>query len=69
LAIVDASIDVGSAVINGTVNGDVIGHQRVELGPSAVINGNISSPALTIRPGAIFHGRCCMKADGAGRRK
>lgn len=60
LAIVDACIDVRAAVINGTVNGDIVGHERVELGPCAVIKGNISSPALTIRPGAVFQGQCRM---------
>lgn len=57
---VDASIDVAVAVISGTVNGDVVGHQRVELGPSAVINGNISTRSIAIKPGAVFHGDCRM---------
>ena len=60
LAIVDACIDVAIAVINGTVNGDVIGRVRVELGRCAVINGNISSPSLAIKLGAVFHGQCRM---------
>jgi len=59
-AVVDASIDVGTAVINGKVNGDVVGHERVELGPRAIINGSISSPRLTIKPGAVFCGQCRM---------
>src|SRR5207302_4498803 len=41
-ATVDALIDVGIALINGVVNSDVIARERVELGPSAVIHGNIS---------------------------
>lgn len=57
---VDASIDVAVAVIGGTVNGDVIGHQRVELGPGAVINGNISTRSIAMKPGAIFTGDCRM---------
>jgi len=57
---VDASIDVAVAVISGTVNGDVIGHQRVELGPCAVINGSISTRSIAMKPGAIFHGACRM---------
>ena len=60
LAIVDACIDVGIAVIDGTVNGDVIGRVRVELGRCAVINGNISSPSLVVKRGAVFHGQCHM---------
>lgn len=57
---VDASIEVAVAVISGTVNGDVIAHQRVELGPSAVINGNISTSSIAMKPGAIFTGDCRM---------
>jgi cytoskeletal protein CcmA (bactofilin family) len=57
---VDADIDVGVAVVAGTVNGDVIARERVELGLGAVINGNISTPLLSIKPGATFHGDCRM---------
>jgi len=58
---VDAFVEVGVAMISGTVNGEVVAHERVELGPCAVINGNISTRALTIKPGAIFHGECRMR--------
>jgi len=57
---VDAEIEVGVAVISGTVNGNVIGHERVELSPGAVIMGNISTNSLAVRPGAFFHGDCCV---------
>jgi cytoskeletal protein CcmA (bactofilin family) len=57
---VDADIEVAVAVINGTVNGDVIGHERVEIGPGAVINGSISTRSLMMRPGAVFDGDCRM---------
>ena len=60
---VDAEISVGVCVISGTVNGDVVAHERVELGPAAVINGNIATRAITIKPGAIFHGECRMIKD------
>jgi cytoskeletal protein CcmA (bactofilin family) len=57
---VDASVDVAVAVIAGTVNGDVVGRDRVELGPQAVIHGNISTPNLSMKPGATFQGDCRM---------
>jgi cytoskeletal protein CcmA (bactofilin family) len=57
---VDASIDVAVAVVSGTVNGDVVAHERVELGPEAVINGNISTRSISMKPGAVFHGDCRM---------
>jgi cytoskeletal protein CcmA (bactofilin family) len=66
-ATVDASIDVAVAVIGGTVNGDVTGHERVELGPGAVINGNISTRSIAMKPGAVFHGDCRMlKSENIG---
>lgn len=57
---VDAQIEVGVAIISGEVNGDVLARERVELGHGAVINGNISTPLLSIKPGATFHGDCRM---------
>lgn len=57
---VDADIDVKVCVISGVVNGDVVAHERVELGSSAVINGNIATGAITMKPGAVFHGDCRM---------
>ena len=63
---VDAEIEVGVAVISGTVNGNVIGHERVELSPGAVIMGNISTNSLAVRPGAFFHGDCCVWKEKNG---
>jgi cytoskeletal protein CcmA (bactofilin family) len=63
-ATVDAQIDVGVAIISGVVNGDVLARERVELSRGAVINGNISTPLLSIKPGATFHGDCRMLKTG-----
>jgi len=60
---VDACIDVAVVVISGTVNGDVIGHRRVEVGPGAIINGNISTRSLSMKPGAVFQGDCRILKD------
>jgi cytoskeletal protein CcmA (bactofilin family) len=57
---VEAQIDVGVCVISGIVVGDVVGHERVEVGAGAIVTGNISTPALSIKPGAVFHGDCRM---------
>ncbi len=60
---VDANIEVAVATISGTVNGDIIGHQRVEVGPGAIINGNISTRSLCMKPGAVFQGDCRILKD------
>jgi cytoskeletal protein CcmA (bactofilin family) len=64
---VDADIDVGIAIISGTVIGQVTASERVELNSEAIINGNISTRALSIKPGAIFHGDCCMLKKASDR--
>ncbi len=63
---IDGDIDVGVVVISGAVNGDVIGRERVELGPASIINGNISTRTLTMKPGAVFQGDCRMLKNENG---
>lgn len=63
---VDAHVEVGVALVSGKVNGEIIARERVELGQGAVINGNISTPKLSIKPGAIFHGDCRMVKEEFG---
>lgn len=57
---VDANIDVAVALISGTVNGDIVARDRVEIGPVARIHGNIWTRSITIKGGAIFEGVCSM---------
>jgi len=57
---VDARVDVGVAIISGTVKGDIIARERVELGPTSKIYGNIWTRSLVIKDGAIFEGVCRM---------
>jgi cytoskeletal protein CcmA (bactofilin family) len=57
---VDANIEVAIAIIHGTINGDIIATQRLELGRAAKVNGNIQTPSLVIEQGAVFEGTCKM---------
>jgi cytoskeletal protein CcmA (bactofilin family) len=59
--VVEADVEVASAKINGTVNGDIVATERVEFGRSARVRGNIQTPALVIEDGAIFEGSCRMR--------
>ncbi|HEX7316186.1 MAG TPA: polymer-forming cytoskeletal protein [Pyrinomonadaceae bacterium] len=59
--VVEANVEVASAKINGTVNGDIIATGRIEFGRSARVSGNIQTPALVIEEGAIFEGNCRMQ--------
>ncbi|MEP6787242.1 MAG: polymer-forming cytoskeletal protein [Acidobacteriota bacterium] len=57
---VDANIMVAAAMINGAVNGDVIATEKLQLGRTARVMGNIQSPRLIIEEGAILEGSCSM---------
>lgn len=57
---VDADITVATAKVNGVVNGDIVATERIELGRSAQVHGNIRTPALIIEQGAVFEGNCRM---------
>lgn len=56
----DANVSVGVAQINGTVNGDISATERIQLGRTAKVVGNIATPKLVIEDGAIFEGGCSM---------
>jgi len=66
---VDANIEVAVAIIHGTVNGDIIATQRLELGRAAKLNGNIQTASLMIEPGALFEGSCKMIKVSTGKTK
>lgn len=59
-ATVDANVEVAVAVIGGTVRGDIVAHERIELGPAAKIYGNIWTRSIAIKDGAFFDGVCTM---------
>ncbi|HKB67350.1 MAG TPA: polymer-forming cytoskeletal protein [Pyrinomonadaceae bacterium] len=66
---VDANIEVAVAIVHGTVNGDIIATQRLELGRAAKLNGNIQTASLMIEPGALFEGSCKMIKMTTGKSK
>lgn len=57
---VDANVVVAGAIVNGLVNGDIIATEKLELGRTARVVGNIQSPRLIIEDGAILEGNCSM---------
>ncbi len=57
---VDADVEVSSAIVNGTINGDITVTEKLELGRTARIVGNIRAPRLLVEDGAILEGGCSM---------
>lgn len=66
---VEANITVAAAVVHGTVNGDIVATERIELGRTAKVIGNIQTPSISIEQGAIFEGNCSMVRQKAEMEK
>lgn len=62
---IEASVNVAVARIHGTVTGDIVCCERIELGAAAKVKGNIQAPTLIIEPGAVLDGLCRMTTQAA----
>lgn len=67
---VKATLDVGSVVINGSVEGDIKASASVEIKAPGRLKGNVITPTLVIEKGVVFDGSCKMgeaQNKGSGR--
>lgn len=59
---IEADINVGIAIINGSVTGNITATERVVLESEARVSGQIRTAALSVRLGAVFDGECVFTA-------
>ena len=59
-ALIDAEMDVGSAIIKGDVNGKLTARKKIEIFSPGRFTGKIFVPVLSIEKGVIFNGKCFM---------
>ncbi len=57
---VDANVAVSAAMINGQVTGDILATEKIQLGRTARVIGNIQTPRIIIEDGAVLEGSCSM---------
>ena len=60
-AIVEAQIDVGEVIIQGTVIGNITAKRSIEIHAPGRVKGDIHTPSLQIDKGVIFEGRSFME--------
>jgi cytoskeletal protein CcmA (bactofilin family) len=65
LVIVEAEIDVGEIIIQGTVVGNIKAKRGIEIHAPGRVKGDIHTPSLQIDKGVIFEGRSFMEGGGA----
>lgn len=60
-AIVEAEIDVGEIIVQGTVLGNIKAKRAIEVHAPGRIKGDIHTPSLQIDKGVMFEGRSFME--------
>lgn len=56
------SVSARAVVVQGDVRGSVTGEQRVEVGETGVVHGDIRAPRMVVAEGAAMDGRVAIGA-------
>ena len=59
-ALVEAEIDIGEIIVQGTVVGNIKAKRSIEIHAPGRVKGDIHTPSLQIDKGVIFEGRSYM---------
>jgi cytoskeletal protein CcmA (bactofilin family) len=62
-AVVTAKINAGLVILAGIVSGEITASQRIEIRPSAEMQGSVKAPKLIIDDGASITGHCAMQSQ------
>jgi cytoskeletal protein CcmA (bactofilin family) len=60
-ALVEAEIDIGEIIIQGTVVGNIKAKRSIEIHAPGRVKGDIHTPILQIDKGVVFEGRSFME--------
>src|SRR5678815_562117 len=61
-AIVEAEIDIGEIIVQGTIIGNIKAKRSLEIHAPGRVKGDIHTPSLQIDKGVMFEGRSFMEA-------
>jgi len=59
-AVVEANIKASRVIIRGSVTGDVIATEKVEVAVTGKLIGNVKAPEILMETGCTFNGLCTM---------
>ncbi|MCB9596372.1 MAG: polymer-forming cytoskeletal protein [Sandaracinaceae bacterium] len=58
---VEAEIEVGTLIVRGgTLRGNVVARQLIEIHAEGAVHGDITAPQIDIDKGCVFEGKCTM---------
>ncbi|HEY5593585.1 MAG TPA: polymer-forming cytoskeletal protein [Nitrospiria bacterium] len=65
-AVINAEISAGTLVSSGKIAGNITAMEKIQLLPTAVLDGSVKTPLLIIEEGVRFNGNCQMNRSGTG---
>ena len=66
---IDANVEGSTVTIHGTVVGNVVAADRIELTATAAVTGTLTTSAIVLQDGATFNGSIDMDRNAAGKGK
>jgi cytoskeletal protein CcmA (bactofilin family) len=64
---VEAQIDIGEVIVQGTVIGNIQAKRSIEIHAPGRVKGDLHTPVLQIDKGVVFEGRSFMESAVQGR--
>ena len=58
--VVNATVRVGTAIIDGELVGNVVATERIELKGKARVFGDLEAPVIVVHEGVLLEGHCRM---------
>jgi len=63
-SVVDAGIDCCTLVVHGEINGNVLVHQRLDVGATGRIKGDVKAGSARVAEGGLLDGVCSIVPEG-----
>ncbi len=58
--IVEADMECKVAIIGGSVKGNVVASEKIELQTKSSVQGDLTTKSIMVEQGAVFQGKCTM---------
>lgn len=68
-AVINARVSAGSVISKGKITGDVVATEKVQLLSTAVMDGTLKTPKLSMEIGVMFNGDITMRTGDAASGK
>lgn len=62
-----ATLEADRIIIDGSHTGDIVAREKLQLGPKAVVRGDVVAGALSVAEGAVFAGRVGVGPESLSR--